>query len=166
MEEGLGVFLSTKLEKVYKTLRKMGANKEDAEDIIQETAYRFILYIDGIDINYSEAWLHRVAINQFYDLMKKRKTIRGYLENIKIEDLLDYHTPEQVVLDIESRQKINKWFDNISRKNKEMILLKYVAGLSLKEIAMIYKTTDKSVKTQLARSRTKLKRLIRWEEKV
>lgn len=41
----------------------MGAIKQDAEDVVQETAYQFIKYIAGIKVEQAEAWLFRVAIS-------------------------------------------------------------------------------------------------------
>ncbi|WP_277584930.1 sigma factor [Psychrobacillus antarcticus] len=63
MDEELGLYLERKLKGVYYVLLKMGAKKEDAEDILQETAYRFVQLLDGVDERYMNAWLYRVAIN-------------------------------------------------------------------------------------------------------
>lgn len=54
--------LNEKLSFIYAYLLKMGASKEDAEDIIQDTAYKFLLYIDSMNIKNIESWLFRVAI--------------------------------------------------------------------------------------------------------
>jgi len=40
-------------------------------------------------------------------------------------------------------------------KEMELLLLKYSAELTLNEIAILFQTTDKSIKTQLARARKK-----------
>ena len=56
------------LKFVYSYLIKMGASKEDAEDIIQDTAYKFLQYIDSIQMDNIKSWLFRVAVNQYYDL--------------------------------------------------------------------------------------------------
>lgn len=43
----MGEKLNDILKFVYSYLIKMGASKEDAEDIIQDTAYKFLQYIDS-----------------------------------------------------------------------------------------------------------------------
>lgn len=42
MDEQLGLYINKKLKAVYFLLIKMGAIKEDAKDIIQETAIQFV----------------------------------------------------------------------------------------------------------------------------
>lgn len=48
----------------------------------------------------------------------------------------------------------------IPQKYAEILLLKYSGDLSLKDIAIIYGTTDKSIKTQLARAKKKMRKMI------
>lgn len=60
------------LKFVYSYLIKMGASKEDAEDIIQDTAYKFLQYIDSVQIDNIQSWLFRVAVNKYYDLSRKK----------------------------------------------------------------------------------------------
>ncbi|WP_425516857.1 hypothetical protein [Sporosarcina aquimarina] len=45
----------------------------------QETALQFLQYIDGIDIDLAQAWLYRVAINKYYDMLKKKKIRENYI---------------------------------------------------------------------------------------
>lgn len=58
---------------LYRYLRKRGLTHEDAEDIVQDTCYKFLLYKDGIRSDIVMSWLYRVATNQFYDLKRKEK---------------------------------------------------------------------------------------------
>lgn len=61
----MGKKLNEILKFVYSYLLKMGASKEDAEDIVQDTAYKFLQYIDSV--TNTQSWLFRVAVNQYYD---------------------------------------------------------------------------------------------------
>ncbi|MDM5233040.1 RNA polymerase sigma factor [Lysinibacillus pakistanensis] len=155
MNEEFGTQLQEKLKAVYFTLLKMGANKQDAEDILQETAYQFIKYIDGIDANYAEAWLYRVAINKFYDALRKKKHANNYVLTFNLQDLLDEQTPESYVLQKEAQTTIQQTLSMLQPKEMELLILKYSAELTLNEIAILFQTTDKSIKTQLARARKK-----------
>ncbi|MGE7186849.1 RNA polymerase sigma factor [Peribacillus sp. NPDC006672] len=71
MDEQLSLYLNKKLKAVYFFLLKMGAIKEDAEDIVQETAFQFVQYLDTLQEEYVDAWLYRVAINKYYDSLRK-----------------------------------------------------------------------------------------------
>lgn len=79
MDELYNKQLQEKLLAIYKTLLTMGARKEDAEDIVQETAIQFIQYIDGISPNDASAWLYKVAIHKYYDLIKSQNHSKNTL---------------------------------------------------------------------------------------
>ncbi|MBW8351585.1 sigma-70 family RNA polymerase sigma factor [Bacillus sp. IITD106] len=156
MNEAFGKKLQKKLHSVYLTLMKMGASKEDAEDITQDTAIQFLQYIDGIEINYAQAWLYRVAINKYYDLLKKRKSHEKYILAFDMSQLFDYNTPEHFLLRKELQQDVQHVLKQMKQKEAEILLMKYSANFSLKEIAILFNTTDKTIKTQLARAKQKL----------
>ena len=160
MDEELGFYLNRKLKGVYHLLLKMGAKKEDAEDILQETAYRFVQLLDGVEETYMDAWLYRVAINLFYDGLRKQKTIGRYLALFNTEDLLDLYTPEQSLIEGEFQQKVKIALSKLTPKDTEILLLKYSAEFTLKDIAHLLETTDKSIKTQLARAKKRLRKMI------
>lgn len=160
MDEELGIYLEQKLKGVYFVLVKMGAKREDAEDILQETAYRFVQLLDGIDETYMDAWLYRVAINLFYDGLKKQKTMVRYLALFDTKDLLDFYTPEQSIIEGEFQERVKIALSKLTPKDTEILLLKYSAEFSLKDIAHLLDTTDKSIKTQLTRAKKRLRKMI------
>ena len=59
--------LNAELNFVYRYLRKLGITHEDAQDVVQETAYRFLLYYDSIKTPKIRSWLVRVALNYHHD---------------------------------------------------------------------------------------------------
>lgn len=160
MNDTFGKKLQQKLHPVFLTLIKMGASKEDAEDITQETALQFLQYIDGIDIDLAQAWLYRVAINKYYDMLKKKKTHENYILAFNMNELFNYETPEHFLLRKELQKDIQYILEQLKPKEAELLLMKYSADFSLKDIAVLFNTTDKTVKTQLARAKQKLMKLI------
>ncbi len=165
MDEQLGLYLNKKLKAIYFLLLKMGAIKEDAEDIVQETAYQFVQYLDTLQESYLDAWLYRVAINKYYDSLRKRKYKDNYVKTFNLDDLLDWTTPEQIIIENEWHIWLSDCLGKIPQKDAELLLLKYSGNLSLKDIAIIYSTTDKSIKTQLARAKKKMKKLLEEVER-
>ncbi|EON70803.1 sigma factor [Lysinibacillus sphaericus] len=101
MNELFGKHLQEKLKTIQFTLLKMGAGKQDAEDILQETAYQFSKYIDGIDTEFAEAWLYRVAINKYYDALKNKK-----LTNVLPRKRVLF--PDQIMFFLEKKTVGNK----------------------------------------------------------
>jgi len=160
MNEAFGKKLQGKLHSVYLTLIKMGASKEDAEDITQDTAIQFLQYIDGIEIKYAQAWLYRVAINKYYDLLKKKKSQEKYILAFDVNQLFDFNTPEGFLLQKEIQLEVQRVLKQLKPKEAEILLMKYSADFSLKDIAILFDATDKTIKTQLARARQKLVRLL------
>ncbi|UQW96417.1 sigma-70 family RNA polymerase sigma factor [Rummeliibacillus sp. G93] len=116
MDEQLGMYINKKLKAVYFLLIKMGAIKEDAEDIIQETAIQFVQYLDTIQEDYIDAWLFRVAINKYYDSLRKRKYKDKYVNSVKIEDLLDWTTPEDIMIKNELHTMLSECLGKIPQK--------------------------------------------------
>ncbi|MGE7921412.1 RNA polymerase sigma factor [Viridibacillus sp. NPDC093762] len=160
MDEELGLYLNNKLKAVYFLLLKMGAIKEDAEDIVQETAFQFVQHLDTLQEEYVDAWLYRVAINKHYDSLRKLKYKNNYVKTFNIEDLMDWKTPEQIIIGNELHTLLSECLSKIPQKDAELLLLKYSGDLSLKDISIIYCTTDKSIKTQLARAKKKMRKII------
>ncbi|MDW7673810.1 MAG: sigma-70 family RNA polymerase sigma factor [Bacillota bacterium] len=145
---------------VFKHLLKMGASKEDAEDIIQETLYKTIKYIDSIDRDKVRAWLFKVAINSYYNLYNKNKR-----SSISVNALQDFtvltETPEDYIITEEKRKAIQRAFELLKPSYRELLVFKYVLDLSYKEIANILEMKEEKVKIYLYRARNKFKEI--WE---
>ena len=140
-----------KIVKSY--LMKMGASKEDAEDIVQDTAYKFILYIDSINHKNVESWLFRVAVNGYYDLYRKRSRRKEIDLKFNFQQLFEEFTPEQAVLDNERKQDVDGVLKQLKPKHQQLLVLKYSLDLAIREIAELYEMKEDSVKTTLYRAR-------------
>ena len=141
------------LKFVYAYLLKMGASKEDAEDIIQDTAYKFLQYIDSVQIDHIQSWLFRVAINQYYDLSRKKSRRRDILLKFNVQEIFEEETPEKVLMQSELERGIQEILTNLNPKYRQLLLLKYSTGLKIKDIAELYSMKEGSIKTILHRAR-------------
>lgn len=65
--------LNTELNIVYRYLIKKGLPPPDAEDAVQETAYKYLIYSETIRSLGVRSWLIRVALNYYYDQCRKNK---------------------------------------------------------------------------------------------
>ncbi|KXH87521.1 RNA polymerase sigma factor [Sporosarcina sp. HYO08] len=163
-QEELYLFLHEKTAIIFKYLIKNGANPRDAEDIIQEALYKFILYIDSVDPNKAYSWLFRVAINQYYDLCRKQqKEVNVSFEDFDLVD--DSFLPEEYVQQTEMKKEIYNILNRLSPLHKQLLLLKYVLGLSYKEIAQMLDLNPGTLKTYLFRARQSFKKLYEEEGK-
>lgn len=149
----MGKKLNDILKFVYSYLLKMGASKEDAEDIIQDTAYKFLQYFDSVKITNTQSWLFRVAVNQYYDMTRKKSRRREILLKFNIQELFEEDTPEKVLLQSELEKDIHELLKRLKPKYRQLLLLKYSTGLKINEIAELYSMKEGSVKTILHRAR-------------
>lgn len=149
----MGKKLNDILKFVYSYLIKMGASKEDAEDIIQDTAYKFLHYIDSVQIDNIQSWLFRVAVNQYYDLSRKKSRRRDILLKFNVQEIFEEETPEKVLLQSELERDIQEILTTLNPKYRQMLLLKYSTGLKMSEIAVLYGMKEGSIKTVLHRAR-------------
>ncbi|AMM91677.1 RNA polymerase sigma factor [Peribacillus frigoritolerans] len=147
----MGKKLNEILKFVYSYLLKMGASKEDAEDIVQDTAYKFLQYIDSV--TNTQSWLFRVAVNQYYDLTRKKSRRKEILLKFNIHELFEEDTPEIALLQSELVKDIHELLKRLKPKYRQLLLLKYSTGLKINEIAELYGMKEGSVKTILHRAR-------------
>jgi len=126
-------------DRVYYKVLSVVKNDDDAEDICQET---FISVYKNLSKFREESniytWIYRIAINKTYDFFKKRK-----LEFEINDDVLSL--PEDINFDtkviLEEKLKL------ISKKEKEIVVLKDIYGYKLKEIAEMKNMNLSTVKS-------------------
>ena len=62
-------------------MRKLGISQGGAEDAVQETAYKYLMYYDTIQTSKIRSWLiRRVSLNFYYDQCRKQHRYDPYLE--------------------------------------------------------------------------------------
>ncbi|KJS79987.1 MAG: RNA polymerase subunit sigma-24 [Peptococcaceae bacterium BICA1-8] len=159
-DETLEQLLLEEAKLVFKHLIKMGASKEDTEDIIQETLYRTIKNIDGIDRDKMRAWLFKVAINSYYNLYNKEK--RSIISVSDLQNLIVLtESTEDYIITEEKRRAIQRALDLLKPSYRELLIFKYVTELSYKDIASILEMKEEKIKVYLYRARNKFKEI--WE---
>lgn len=141
--------------KVYSFLKKHGLSNEDAEDLSQET---FIKIHNNL-FRYDEAWcfstwVFKIAINSYKDFMKKCIVKTQDLN----EDLVSSFMQPQIdnTDGIYFKELLSKIFNSLELINRQMMLLHYFHGLSMKEIGKIYGKSAEAVKMKIFRARSRL----------
>ncbi|MGG3887568.1 RNA polymerase sigma factor [Metabacillus fastidiosus] len=152
-DRNLGEKLNFHLRRVYSYLLRMGATHQDAEDIIQETAYKFLIYIESMEIKKIESWLFRVAINLYYDFYRKQTNRQTILMTFEIQELFDDFSPEKAVIQKDHSNEIHKILNELKPVHKQLLILKYSTGLKIDEIAALLEMKQGTIKTTLHRAR-------------
>jgi len=144
------------LSLIYKYLISIGASKEDAEDIIQET---FIKTYENIDILVDgniKAWMFKVSIDRFYTLYKKSKVNIGLTDELSATIESGFK-----IRHIDHAIDINRVLLLMKESEKNLLVLKYSMGLHYREIGKLLNIEEGSAKTLCYRARNKFKEI--WE---
>ncbi|MGP4109284.1 RNA polymerase sigma factor [Virgibacillus sp. L01] len=150
--------LNNELNIVLRYLVKKGVPHSDAEDAVQETAYKYLRFSDSIRSSKVRSWLVRVALNYYYDQCRKNKkyilNLEGNMEENKADEL-----PELIILAKERREELYRLLSKLKPQFMELLLLKYESELSYEEISKLLGISNSSVKTNMFRARKKLVKL-------
>ncbi|MWC30627.1 sigma-70 family RNA polymerase sigma factor [Paenibacillus sp. MMS18-CY102] len=144
------LLLQDKMNHLQRYLIRLGASRSDAEDIVQDTVYKGLLYMDSIPPDKFSAWLYRVALNRYYDLLRKSQRMEWLIEEPVAEER---EVPEEILLRKEQRDEIERVMEALVPLYKQLLILKYELELSYREIASLLAMREETVKTYLYRAR-------------
>jgi RNA polymerase sigma-70 factor (sigma-E family) len=126
----------------HKIAYRLLADREDAEDIAQEACFRAHQRWDVLtDGNYAAAWVAHVSTNLSLDRWRRRRCARRYLASSQL--------PPGVVN--AERVDLNRALGSLPRRQREVVLLRYVADLPENEVARKLSCSPGTVKTHASR---------------
>jgi len=136
-------------EQLYRTAYIYVGNREDALDVVQETAYQSFGSIGKLKNEaYFLTWLTRILINCANAVLKKRQIHESIDEvTLLVKENTNY---------IEVKEAV----DQLQENYQTAIILFYYHDLSIKHIAKTMEIPENTVKTYLSRGRKHLKKLI------
>ncbi len=141
-------------------IRRRVADREDAEDILQEVFYELVeAYRMVKPVEQVTAWLFRVARNRITDLFRRKRrealrnepaTITEDGERLGLEDLLPSAGagPEAAYARMVLLEELEAALDELPDEQREVFIAHEVMGQSFKELAA---ETGTSVNTLLSR---------------
>lgn len=148
---------------VYKFLIKMTGNEDVSEDITQETFIKLIRNIDKFDIHGKakfSTYLITLCRNCYFDYFRKNKKS---INDIYIDEILnmEYDNVEEKVLDRIQYQDINTSLEKLTEDQRIVIKMKYIEGLTLKEIGEKLEIEPKTIKSRIHNGVIKLRKLFK-----
>ncbi len=125
------------VDEIYKFVYLKTTNKEVSEDIVSETFFSAMQNIDNFktqgNANF-RAWIYKIAYNKVINFYKIKD------RNVAICEYLDLSLEEDIAKDIDNKnklQEIQKYLDNIKKRDREVLIYRIWNDLSYKEIAEI-----------------------------
>ncbi|ASA22205.1 RNA polymerase sigma factor [Paenibacillus donghaensis] len=155
--------LQSKMAEIRRYLIRLGAGTADAEDIVQDTLYKALLYLEGIDERKFSAWLYKVAINAYYDMCRKHKRFQ-YMDEAAEQAASESEQPDSLLLRQEQKELIERVLGKLKPASRQLILLKYEMELSYKEISSLLGISEGTVKASLYRARQQFQQIYGGEE--
>lgn len=146
--EAFGKLVIDAQESMYRVAKTILYSDEDCKDAIQEAIIKGFEKLDSLRKDkYAKTWLTRILINECYDILRRSKAT---------EDI-EAHTYELGYDEPEGYSELYEGIMKLERDYRTAIVLYYIEGYKIKEIASMLDSTESAIKKRLARAREKLK---------
>ncbi|WP_166366351.1 sigma-70 family RNA polymerase sigma factor [Pseudomonas akapageensis] len=145
----------------YNLARWLTGNDSAAHDVVQESAYRALKFIDSFVDGNAKAWFLTIVRNESYNWLKVSAGNRWVAigDEIPADDLALGHgqTPELHAMHAEDAALVQQALQALAPVFREVIVLKELEGMPYKDIARVVDIPLGTVMSRLARARTMLK---------
>ncbi|WP_312097297.1 sigma-70 family RNA polymerase sigma factor [Niallia sp.] len=141
---------------IYRMAYVYVKNKDDALDIVQETAYKSFQKFSSVkDVTLFKTWIIKIAINCSIDLLRKNKKLVYLQVEGTIESSISMK--EDIPLSI----SLQDLLDILNEEEKTVVLLKFYQGYTFNEISDFLDMPLSTVKSMLYRALEKLRKKVR-----
>ena len=171
-QTAFSVLIEKHLKSVYIFVLKLTNNKEDSEDIVQDTFIKAWQKLHKYDEEKSfKTWLFSIAKNTAIDKLRKKKmAVFSSLdfENESFEETIADTTPlpDEIFAEKESEEKVRKALEKLPENQRLIIYLHINEDLTFEEIAEIIGKPMNTIKSQYRRGIIKLKDLLMHQNHV
>lgn len=156
--------VETYSNRIYRLALRYTGDREEAEDLTQETFLRVYKNLSKFDRSKSAGpWIFKIATNLCRNYLRQRNRV-FFEEDSDALNLKTKNSPEALFIEKEAGLEIAAALDELPLSYREIILLKTVAGLSYKQIGETLDLNLSLVKNRLYRGRIMLKKILEERE--
>ncbi|MGA2773726.1 MAG: sigma-70 family RNA polymerase sigma factor [Bryobacteraceae bacterium] len=136
-------------------LRLLGV-LEDAQDASQEVFLRLYRNLNKVGTSGNlSGWLYRVTVNVCHDAHRKRRV------SAPVEDAAGLPAlgadPQRTAIETERRRALEMSLRMLPEKERAVLVLRDLEGLSTEEVARVLGTTEATVRSQISKARVKVR---------
>lgn len=158
-------FLRRYREPVYRLIRSIIRDSDEALDVTQETFVAAFTALKTYDpARPFKPWITRIAVNKCRDRARFRAVRAFFTQAAPIERAFDLASdsasPEDQTIGRAELARVNASMARLPVKLREVLVLRAVEGLTQAETAALLGVTEKTVETRLSRARRALATLI------
>ena len=155
---------------IYNMIYQMIKNREEAEDLVQETFIKAFHSLESYNDHYAfSTWLYKIAFNHCIDAIRRKKLKTRPLDKpihlhdgeVRHEIRDESRNPEKSLMFEEKRQRIQETIESLPERYRVAILLRHREERSYEEISEILKIPIGTVKARIFRAREILKKKLR-----
>lgn len=156
VKETLINYIKENEDKFYRIAFSYSKNEEAALDIVQESIVKSLNHINKLkNEEYVKTWFYRILINECLQYIKKNKRIITY-ESQEIENIIEWNDDISI-----NGIDMYKYIQQLNKKLRTVIILRYFEDMKIEEIAKITKTNINTVKSRLYKALEILKKSIK-----
>ncbi len=156
-------------QKVLALAKRITNNKEDAEDVAQESFHKAFLHLDKFqEKSQFSTWLVRIAMNEAFMLLRRKRRIVETLPETADDGVNSTFeafvylgpSPEESCWRRERTELLTEAINRLGPKIRRTILLRDIEERSVEETARILGTSISAVKARVFHGRRKLRRTV------
>ncbi|MBZ0285789.1 MAG: RNA polymerase sigma factor [Anaerolineae bacterium] len=155
----LGSLFDRYYTQVYRSAVAITQDSAVAEDIAQDCFLKVHRYANRIDTSLPLApWLYRVTVNLSYTWVSRQKKRRVSLEAV-VDRLISpaWLSPDHIAEHSEIQQQVRLAIRELNFNQRVVVVLHYLSGLSLEEIAEVLDCPVGTIKSRLYYARENLR---------
>jgi RNA polymerase sigma-70 factor, ECF subfamily len=136
-------------EAVFRAALRVTGNAADAEDILQTVFVRLLARGGGLeDVALPAAYFRRAAVNAAVDVLRRRE--------LQAESAVDDRALGTVQPSLLLKEQLRRAIATLDSDDASLFLLRYVEGLSIDELAGMFRMEKNNVTVRLHRIRQRL----------
>lgn len=156
-------------QKVLAVAQRITRNREDAEDVAQESFQKAFLHLDDFEEKSRfSTWLTRIVLNEAFALLRRRRGVFEVLPGSPDDEMktnseafVDKNpSPEEFCWRRERTDHLTEAIDRLGPKVRTTILLRHMEERTVEETARILGTSITAVKARLFQGRRKLRKTL------
>lgn len=139
--------------RIFTVCYRIIGNIEDAKDISQDTFIEIYMKLKTLhDPRKFSVWIYKIAVNKSINFLRKKSRVLIWSKaNSFVVEEKDKH--------ITKIDTINFLLSKLTPDYRTVLVLFYIEGKTIKEIASILDITESAVKMRIKRAREKLKKI-------
>lgn len=162
------------MDRIFNLCFRFTGDFHEAEDLAQDIFFKVFKSLNRFRFESSfSTWLYRVSVNacmnrlRSLDYRRKKKKVRFDTVTDRVDDdqTVEFgHHSETAVTELQRKERmksIQMAIDSLPLKQKSLIVLRDIQGLSYEEITRITGVKPGTLKSRLARARLTLKEKLR-----